>query len=77
MLEGIRPTEESMMRRNKRTYNFSTPSWFRSVQSIAYDFIIPLTIFQAIRTLILPTFLDFIILAIFITLTIRTHWQQP
>ncbi|WP_416827511.1 hypothetical protein [Ectobacillus polymachus] len=65
------------MKRLKRTYNFSTPSWLRSVQSILYDFIIPLTIFQTIRTLLLPTFIDIILLVIFITLTIRTHWQQP
>jgi hypothetical protein len=64
------------MRRYKRTYNFATPSWLRNIQSMLYDFIIPLTVFQAIRTLLIPTFLDFILLIVFIALTIRIHFQQ-
>ncbi|WP_242219927.1 hypothetical protein [Bacillus cereus group sp. BfR-BA-01380] len=63
------------MRRYRRTYNFSAPSWLRNLQTMFSDFAIPLTIFQGIRTLLLPTFLDFVILAIFIAATIRLHYQ--
>ncbi|ENQ3105423.1 hypothetical protein SAMN04488168_107136 [Bacillus sp. 491mf] len=63
------------MRRYRRTYNFSSPSWLRNLQTIFSDFAIPLTIFQGIRTLLLPTFLDFVILAIFIAATIRLHYK--
>ncbi|HDX9579176.1 hypothetical protein M3215_15350 [Bacillus cytotoxicus] len=63
------------MRRYRRTYNFSTPTWLRNVQTMFSDFAIPLTVFQGIRTLLLPTFLDFVILAIFIAATIRLHYQ--
>ncbi|WP_020059974.1 hypothetical protein [Bacillus sp. 123MFChir2] len=63
------------MRRYRRTYNFSSPSWMRNLQTMFSDFAIPLTIFQGIRTLLLPTFLDFVILAIFIAATIRFHHQ--
>ncbi|HDX9589004.1 TPA: hypothetical protein ROX98_001976 [Bacillus pseudomycoides] len=63
------------MRRFRRTYNFSSPSWMRNLQTMFSDFAIPLTIFQGIRTLLLPTFLDFVILAIFIAATIRLHYQ--
>ncbi|PHA00802.1 hypothetical protein COE51_05690 [Bacillus pseudomycoides] len=63
------------MRRFRRTYNFSAPSWLRNIQTMFSDFAIPLTIFQGIRTLLLPTLLDFVILAIFIAATIRLHYQ--
>ncbi|MEH7462742.1 hypothetical protein CON64_00160 [Bacillus pseudomycoides] len=63
------------MRRYRRTYKFSSPSWMRNLQTMFSDFAIPLTIFQGIRTLLLPTFLDFVILAIFIAATIRLHYQ--
>lgn len=62
------------MRRFKRTYNFATPGWMRNVQTLLYDFIIPLTVFQGIRTLLFPTLLDFILLIVFIGLTIKTHF---
>ncbi|MFX3624040.1 MAG: hypothetical protein ACE3JP_08370 [Ectobacillus sp.] len=65
------------MRRFKRTYNFAAPSWLRNIQSLLYDFIIPFTVFQAIRTLLIPTLLDFILLIIFVALTVRVHLQQP
>lgn len=63
------------MRRFKRTYNFATPGWMRNVQTLLYDFIIPFTVFQGIRTLLFPTLLDFILLIVFIGLTIKTHFQ--
>ncbi|MCP8967328.1 hypothetical protein [Ectobacillus ponti] len=63
------------MRRFRRTYNFSTPSWLRDIQTMLGDFIIPIAVFQALRTLIFPTFFDFILLAVLIGLAVKTYYQ--
>ncbi len=64
------------MKRYRRPYNFSTPHWMRNIQTILHDCIIPLTIFQAIRTLLFPNFLDFVLLIVFIYLTVRSHYNS-
>ena len=48
--------------------HYSYPPWLRQTRAICVQFIIPITIFQGIRTIFLPTTFDVILLAIFILL---------
>lgn len=51
----------------KKKYNpYLLPPWLRYVRSVAEQLIIPFTIFQGIRTLLLPTTFDVILLALFV-----------
>jgi hypothetical protein len=60
----------------KRRYNpYSLPPWLRQVRAVCAQIIIPLTIFQAIRTIFLPTTLDVILLAMFILIAIALHLE--
>jgi hypothetical protein len=60
----------------RRRYNpYSLPPWLRYCRSVAAQFIIPLTIFQAIRTVFLPTTFDVMLLAILILLAVSFHLE--
>jgi hypothetical protein len=60
----------------RRRYNpYSLPPWLRYCRSVAAQFIIPLTIFQGIRTIFLPTTFDVMLLAIFILLAVSFHLE--
>ncbi|PLT32437.1 hypothetical protein [Bacillus sp. V5-8f] len=55
----------------KRKYSpYALPPWLRTVRSVCSQFIIPFTVFQGIRTLLLPTAVDVLILAIFILIAV-------
>ncbi|ANB56993.1 putative membrane protein [Anoxybacillus sp. B7M1] len=60
----------------KRFNPYSWPPWLRQIRIVCVQIIIPITIFQAVRTIFLPTTFDVILLAIFILLAIafRLEW---
>lgn len=51
---------------NKGKYRL--PLWLRRVRDVGYQFLIPLTMFQLIRTILFPTTIDVVLLAILIIL---------
>ena len=53
--------------------NFFSP-WKRKFRLIASQFIIPFVVFQAIRTIIFPTFLDLLLLALFIFIAVAIYF---
>ncbi|WP_033828280.1 hypothetical protein [Bacillus andreraoultii] len=51
----------------RRKYNpYLLPTWVRTIRDIGKQLIIPFSIFQGIRTLIIPTTFDVILLLIFL-----------
>ncbi len=51
----------------KKRYNpYLLPPWLRYVRGVAEQLIIPFTIFQGIRTLLIPTTFDVILLGVFV-----------
>ncbi|AST92754.1 hypothetical protein ACWE42_16550 [Sutcliffiella cohnii] len=59
-----------------RKYNpYSLPPWLRQVRAVCAQFIIPISIFQGIRTIFLPTTFDVLILALCITLAVCFHLE--
>jgi hypothetical protein len=58
----------------KRRYNpYTLPPWLQKTRLICQQFALPLTIFQAIRTLLLPTSFDVLLLAILILIAVAFH----
>ncbi|MCU9614031.1 hypothetical protein OEV98_10705 [Caldibacillus lycopersici] len=58
----------------RRKYNpYLLPAWLRTIRAIANQLIIPFTIFQGIRTLLLPTTFDVILLMIFVLIAVAFH----
>jgi hypothetical protein len=61
----------------KRRYNpYTLPPWVRQIREIGIQIIIPLTIFQGIRTVFFPTSFDVLLLALLIVLAaaFRFDW---
>ncbi|TXC90116.1 hypothetical protein FS935_13710 [Metabacillus litoralis] len=61
----------------KRRYNpYTLPPWVRQMREISIQIIIPLTIFQGIRTVFFPTSFDVLLLGLLILLAIalRLEW---
>lgn len=44
--------------------------WFRGFRRICSQFIIPFLIFQLIRTLLIPTFIDILLLTLFLMIAV-------
>jgi len=60
--------------KNLKRYNpYTLPPWLRKTRSLCQQFIIPFCIFQGIRTLLLPTTFDVLLLAILILIAISFH----
>ncbi|MTH52956.1 hypothetical protein GKZ89_05995 [Bacillus mangrovi] len=59
----------------KRFSSYSVPPWVKELRVTAVQFIIPLTIFQGVRTLIFPTAFDVILLAALIFLALSFHME--
>ncbi|MGZ0086585.1 hypothetical protein ACWNXI_13685 [Caldibacillus thermoamylovorans] len=60
-----------------RRFNpYSWPPWLRQVRAICAQVIIPLAVFQAIRTILLPTTFDVLLLAILVLTAVafRLEW---
>ncbi|WP_243386154.1 hypothetical protein [Bacillus kexueae] len=59
----------------KRFNPYSLPPWIRNFRAVLEQFILPLTIFQGIRTLFFPTSFDVLLLAILILLTLAFYFE--
>ncbi|MGP7816819.1 hypothetical protein [Niallia sp. 01092] len=58
----------------KRKFNpYSMPPWLRAVRNGCSKFIIPFCIFQAIRTMLLPTTFDVLFLSLLIVLALSIY----
>ncbi|MEH7223074.1 hypothetical protein V7112_04600 [Bacillus sp. JJ1566] len=63
-----------MRRRSFRKYSY--PRWLRQCRDVCHQFIIPITIVQAVRTIFLPTTFDVLFLAILILLAVAFHLEM-
>ncbi|MDQ0858201.1 hypothetical protein [Bacillus sp. V2I10] len=61
------------MRRKINYYNMSP--WVKQFKVIAGQFIVPITIFQTVRTLIFPSPVDLILLSLLILLGLALHME--
>jgi hypothetical protein len=60
----------------RKRYNpYALPPWLRQIRNLCAQFIVPITVFQAIRIIIIPTTLDVILLAIFIFLALSFYFE--
>lgn len=50
----------------KKSSKYRLPLWLRRARDVGYQFLIPLTIFQLLRTIFFPTTIDVVILAVFV-----------
>ncbi|MBA4537210.1 hypothetical protein H1Z61_08650 [Bacillus aquiflavi] len=61
------------MRKKFNPYTF--PPWLKNIRNVTAQFIIPFSIFQGIRTLLLPTTFDVLFLTILIALAVAFHYE--
>ncbi|WP_226667172.1 hypothetical protein [Metabacillus litoralis] len=60
----------------KRRFNpYTLPPWVRQVRGVGVQIIIPLTIFQGIRTVFFPTSFDVLLLGLLIVLAIALRYE--
>ncbi|MGM0948041.1 MAG: hypothetical protein ACQEWT_04150 [Bacillota bacterium] len=59
----------------KRFSSYSLPSWVKQIRLVSAQVIIPITIFQGIRTIFFPTTFDVLLLAILIFLACALHLE--
>jgi hypothetical protein len=60
----------------RRRYNkFSTPNWFQNLKRICGQFIIPICVFQGIRTILLPTIFDVLLFVILVLLAVAIYLE--
>ncbi|MFD2681458.1 hypothetical protein [Bacillus seohaeanensis] len=59
-----------------KKYNpYSLPPWLRNARNLCKQFIIPFSIFQGIRTILLPTTFDVLLLTLFILLAMALFFD--
>ncbi len=63
------------MKMKKRYNPYSLPPWVRQIREVGIQIIIPLTIFQGIRTVFFPTTFDVLLLGILIGLAIALRYD--
>lgn len=59
----------------KRFNPYKLPPWLLSFRNVCRQFIIPVSVFQGIRTLLFPTPFDLILLAALIFLAVAFHLE--
>ncbi|WML47366.1 hypothetical protein RCG23_18135 [Neobacillus sp. PS3-34] len=59
----------------KRFNRYSLPPWVRTMRGVCAQFIIPFCIFQGIRTILLPTTFDVLLLTIFIAIALAIYLE--
>ena len=60
----------------KRFNPYTLPPWVRQIREIGIQIIVPLTIFQGIRTIFFPTSFDVLLLALLILLAIAFRYDM-
>lgn len=60
----------------KKINSFTVKNWIRNAKEITAQFIIPFAIFQAVRTILMPTTFDvlFLTLLIFVAIAYQLEW---
>ncbi|WP_071460278.1 hypothetical protein [Bacillus massilinigeriensis] len=61
--------------KGKRYNPYTLPRWLRTCRNVCAQFVIPLCIFQGIRTLFFPTTFDVLLLGILILLAFAIHFE--
>lgn len=60
----------------RRRYNpYRLPPWLRTVREVCSQLIIPFCIFQGIRTILLPTTFDVVLLMIFVLIAVGFYFE--
>ncbi|WP_141431860.1 hypothetical protein [Bacillus sp. 03113] len=60
----------------RRKFNhYTMPPWLRTVRNVCSQFVIPFCIFQGIRTLLLPTTFDVLLLSALIVLALALYLE--
>ncbi|WP_259424341.1 hypothetical protein [Bacillus velezensis] len=59
----------------KKFNSYSLPQWARQVRLVSAQVIIPITIFQGIRTIFFPTTFDVLLLTILLFLACALHLE--
>lgn len=59
----------------KRFNPYSLPPWVRQIRDVGIQIIVPLAIFQGIRTILFPTSFDVLLLAVLILLSLAYHYD--
>ncbi|MFC0270181.1 hypothetical protein ACFFIX_01735 [Metabacillus herbersteinensis] len=59
----------------KRFNPYSLPPWVRQIRDVGIQIIVPLAIFQGIRTILFPTSFDVLLLAVLILLALAYHYD--
>lgn len=61
----------------KRKYNpYTLPPWLKKTRAVCQQFVLPIGVFQAIRTFIMPTTFDILLLAIIILLAVGFYFEM-
>lgn len=63
------------MKRKKFITKYSYTPWYRTTRRVCEQLIIPFTIFQLIRTLIIPTVFDVLLLTVFIAIAVSIYFE--
>ncbi|MGD6967668.1 hypothetical protein FZC84_05435 [Rossellomorea vietnamensis] len=60
----------------RKKYNpYVLPPWLRTCRNVCKQFSIPFCVFQGIRTILIPTTFDVLLLAVFIGLALAFYFE--
>ncbi|WP_242035140.1 hypothetical protein [Mesobacillus harenae] len=60
----------------RRGYNpYTLPRWLRTTRAICAQFVVPFCVFQGIRTILIPTTFDVLLLTIFILIALAIKFE--
>ncbi|EDL64672.1 hypothetical protein [Bacillus sp. SG-1] len=60
----------------RKKYNpYTLPPWLRTCRMVCKQFSVPFCIFQGIRTILIPTTFDVLLLSIFILLAVALYFE--
>ncbi|MCH1626593.1 hypothetical protein [Fredinandcohnia quinoae] len=62
-----------MRRRINKFNKYRYPPWLRQTRAVCVQFIIPITVVQGVRTILIPTSFDVLFLAVLILLAAALH----
>ncbi|WP_342432488.1 hypothetical protein [Neobacillus sp. FSL H8-0543] len=63
------------MKRRKFIAKYSYQPWFRTCRRVCAQLIVPFTLFQLIRTLLIPTVFDVLLLTVFIAIAVSLYFE--